>query len=120
MCLGSTYKSSLEKKMDWNIILLSQMPSKAPCFWPLQRKSQRKLLAKITLNENTLVIDLFKYDQRSKHLANSFFLKVRKRGPNLLENGICLYEINLDQSHKTLKREDKRCTDNDKKKKMIS
>lgn len=60
VCLGNIYKSTLEKKMDWNIILLSQMPSKAQCFWPLQRKCQYELLAKITPNENILLIDLFK------------------------------------------------------------
>ena len=50
-----------------------KLPSKAQCFWPLQRKCQHEILAKTTPNENILVIDLFKYHQRHKHLPNFFF-----------------------------------------------
>lgn len=86
VCVGSVYnclwkENGLEHHPHLTDAI--KLLSKAQWFWPLQRKCQYELLAKIKPSESLLVIDLFKNYQRSKHSSISFFL-VRKRGPNLL------------------------------------
>lgn len=70
VCLGSVYNSPRkENVLEYHPSLPDaiKLLSKAQWFWPLQRKCQYELLAKVKPSENLLVIDLFKNYQRSKH-----------------------------------------------------
>lgn len=91
-----------------------KLPPKAQYFWPLQRDCQYELLAKITPSKNILVIDPFNYYQRSKHLPN-FFLS-QKKWPKPVKTMGSVYTKTIWIKARRLS-EDKRCTDNDKKKK---
>lgn len=88
VCLGSVYNSSRkENGLEHHPPLTdaTKLLSKAQWFWPLQRKCQYELLAKVKPSENLLVIDIFKNYQRSKYSSIFLFVfLVGKRGPNLL------------------------------------